>query len=201
VSGLASRLCRPGLVLALAGCRVPHPEAAQETCPPVAAELPPDASANGLAGEYRLHLIAESGGLRGNTADGRLHLQPYPDTLRHSIVPGLPDSSTLYPLFGAADVDLAAVGGVLSGDLASLDPMRPGVVVVEWHGVSGGPPAAGIVLRLGSDANRRDRARFDGGYMALRVRQITPDGFGGDWASGVSRRDAGGHFCAVRVSG
>ena len=51
---------------------------------------------------------------------------------------------------------------------------------------------------MGSQVNRRDEVRFDGGYTALRVGWIDDEGaFGGSWASGVRTVEAEGHFCAV----
>jgi len=173
-----------------------------ENCAPVAAELPSEATAEGLTGEYRLRLVATAGPGAGNTADGLLRLQPYEGALRHSTHPlGIPDSTTYYPLFGSVSIDLAPVGAVTAGDLQSLDPMRPGVAVVERHG--GGPDAgsASITIRLGSEANRRDVLRFDGGYTALRVRRIADRGFAGSWVSGgaAAGEQSQGYFCAVEA--
>jgi hypothetical protein len=41
--------------------------------------------------------------------------------------------------------------------------------------------------------------RFDGGYTALRVRELNPDGFAGNWESGAPMPAARGHFCATRL--
>ncbi len=71
----------------------------------------------------------------------------------------------------------------------------PGVIVIER--VVGGPKS--ILLRLGAEANRRDVQRFDGGYTVLDVRTLSDDSFAGLWRSGVTRNQAEGFFCAVRV--
>jgi hypothetical protein len=107
----------------------------------------------------------------------------------------------VHPFYGAADVDLAAIDGVSVGNTTSLDPMQPGVLVMERRAVPGQSPAPEIVMRLGSDANRRDRQRFDGGYTALHVRQVGPDRLAGSWSSGVTAERAAGYFCAVRKDG
>ncbi len=70
----------------------------------------------------------------------------------------------------------------------------PGVIVIERVG-----EPKRILLRLGSEANRRDLQRFDGGYTVLDVRTLSDNAFGGSWRSGVTRNQAEGYFCAVRV--
>jgi len=131
--------------------------------------------------------------------NGVLRLQPQTGQLRYRVRPGgATDSAVVHPLYGAAEVDLNAVDAVLVGDITSLDPTKPGVLVVERHERSGQAPSAEIMLRLGSDANRRDRQRVDGGYTALRIRQLSPAGFSGTWASGIKSERSAGYFCAVR---
>lgn len=153
----------------------------------MATELPAASSAEGLAGEYQLRLVATSGARKGAATEGKLRLEPQTDARR--------------PLYGSTDVDLAAIDAVLVGNTTSHDPMQPGVLVLERHAAAGQPPLAEITIRLGSDANRRDRQRFDGGYTALRVRQIGPGRLAGSWASGVTAERAGGYFCATKKDG
>ena len=100
------------------------------------------------------------------------------------------------PLFGATDVDVEAVGAVRVGDLSSTDPAAPGVLVIESD-TDQGPS---ILLRFGSDANRRDMVRFDGGFMVLEVRELGDNGFSGTWASGAQGAQTRGHFCSERRS-
>ncbi|KPK65214.1 MAG: hypothetical protein AMS21_05335 [Gemmatimonas sp. SG8_38_2] len=83
------------------------------------------------------------------------------------------------------------VGGPRLGASTSRDPRAPGVLVVEQGGQ--------IVMRLGSEANRRGELRFDGGYFALWVHQFDENGFAGRWTSGTLGAQAKGHFCASRV--
>ena len=165
------------------------------------AELPAGSSATGLAGEYRLRLVATSGAKKGAAAEGSLRLDPQADSLRYrSRLGGGRDSTVLHPLYGAAEVDLARIDAVSVGSTTSLDPMQPGVLVMQRR-TAEGLPQGEMILRLGSDANRRDRLRFDGGYTALRVRQIAPERLAGSWASGVTTERAAGYFCATRVDG
>jgi hypothetical protein len=109
------------------------------------------------------------------------------------------DTTVVYAAFGTTDVDLPAVGAVKVGSTTSRDPTRPGVVVLERRTTTEAGPATQITLRLGSEANRREVTRFDGGYTALYVREISGDRFAGEWASGVGRTQTRGHFCATRV--
>jgi hypothetical protein len=101
-------------------------------------------------------------------------------------------------MYGAAELELAAVDAVQVGSISSTDPRAPGVLVIEQHARAGQPPRADITVRLGSEANRRDRQRVDGGYTALRVQELSPSGFSGTWASGILRERSAGYFCAVR---
>jgi hypothetical protein len=104
---------------------------------------------------------------------------------------GIRDTAASNVLYGNTDVDLDNVGAVRPGDLEALDPRRPGVLVIERKGT--------ITLRLGSDANTRGQARFDGGYTALRVAEASDGRFAGSWASGVKTQRSAGYFCAERM--
>ena len=182
------------------GCRAVASGAAPEDCAPVTSELPAETSGAGIGGEYQLRLVATSGAKVGSRVDGRLRLQPQTGELRYRSRAGA-DSSVVHPMYGAAELDLGAVDAVQVGSISSLDPAEPGVLVIERHERAGRTPRADITLRLGSEANRRDRQRVDGGYTALRVRELSPSGFSGTWASGVLRERSAGYFCAVREDG
>jgi hypothetical protein len=193
-------LTTPFLLLSM--CRSPSGRANPEECAPVATELPPASSAEGLAGEYRLRLVATSGAKKGAATEGALRLDAQTAALLYRARPGgARDSTVLHPLYGAADIDLAVIDAVSVGNTTSLDPMQPGVLVMERHAPPGQPPLAEITIRLGSDANRRDRQRFDGGYTALQVRQVGPGRLAGSWSSGVTAERAAGYFCATRTGG
>jgi hypothetical protein len=90
-------------------------------------------------------------------------------------------------------VNVEGVGAVRVGSLSSEDPESPGVLVIESETGTG----LSILLRLGSDANRRDLVRFDGGYAVLTVVEITEESFNGTWSSGVRGPDSEGFFCAT----
>ena len=168
-------------------------------CAPSTERLPSDATADGLAGEYRVRIVATAGAKTGAAQDARLLLRPVDDSLRRpSTVLGLRDSTTRLPLSGSIELDPAAVGAARTGDLLSLDPLAPGVLVLERHPIRPDAPAE-IMLRLGSDANRRGVVRYDGGYFALTVRRIGAGEFAGTWASGVATGGAEGYFCAERA--
>lgn len=182
------------------GCRSAANGATPEDCAPVSSELPAESSGEGIGGEYQLRLVATSGAKVGSAVDGTLRLQPQAGELRYRSLAGA-DSSVVHPLYGTAELDLRAVDAVQVGSISSGDPAAPGVLVIERHERAGQTPRAEITLRLGSEANRRDRQRVDGGYTALRVRQLKPRGFTGTWASGVLRERSAGYFCAVRKDG
>jgi hypothetical protein len=153
----------------LMGCRQQQAQqqawAEPERCGPVTDELPAGSKLDGLEGGYRLQMAAVAGQNKGATVAGRLQLEPNDTThLFRSRPGGARDTTTRYPYFGTAEIDLAAVDAVRPGDLASLDPDSPGVLLIE------GPNE--VMLRLGSEANRSDLVRFDGGYTVLRVRRI-----------------------------
>jgi hypothetical protein len=127
-----------------------------------------------------------------------IRLRPTEDSLRRPApVLGIRDSLTRLPLRGAAELEASAIGATVPGNPASEDPAAPGVLVLERHSSRAGEPAS-IILRLGSDANRRDAVRFDGGFLALTVRRIDRTGFAGTWTSGGGGKDAEGYFCAAR---
>jgi hypothetical protein len=111
---------------------------------------------------------------------------------------GIRDTTTRYPVAGSADLDPAAIGATRTGDLGSLNPLAPGVLVIERHPPRADAPAE-ILLRLGAEANRRGVVRFDGGYFVLTIRRIADRGFAGSWASGTTGPGAEGYFCAERT--
>jgi hypothetical protein len=192
-------------LLAIAACHSPAPttrpatRSAADTCAAPSSDLPRAVTGARLAGEYRLRLVPTAGPRSGEAVSANLRLAPLADSLR---VPppmlGIQDTTTRYPLAGSTDLDPALVGGVGTGDNGSTDPTAPGVLVIERH--PGADAPASIMLRLGALANRRGLQRFDGGYFALTVRRVDPDGFAGTWSSGTARQAAAGYFCADRTS-
>jgi hypothetical protein len=195
------------LILGLAASCAPQPgkaepkdQAETQDCAQVETELPADVSAAGLAGKYDVRMVAVSGEKSGSSANGRLELVAHDSSMRRLTLPGRnSDTTNTVPVYGKAEIDLSAVGAKHAGDLASLDPTRPGVSVFE----SSSPSASGsrIILRLGSEANRRDVLRFEGAYTVLRVKQISEGGFAGSWESGAPLPEGGGYFCARKSTG
>lgn len=197
---------RPALVLVaalgvggwMAECpgRSPAP-AATVACAPVDGELPAGARADGLAGAFRLTLVATEGPRAWQSASGTLRLEPF--GARPLPVPAA--AGARYPLFGGTDVDLDAVGAVAPGAVERADAARPGVLVMEWSRPDAPAGTREITLRLGADANHGDRVRFDGAFTALTVASLSADGFAGRWRSGGGDHQAAGYFCAERVGG
>jgi hypothetical protein len=189
-------------LIASTGCRSTANVATPEACVPVAGELPAESSMEAASGEYRLRLVATSGSKAGSSVDGTLKLQAHIGELRYRMrMGGSLDSSVVHPLYGTAELNLEAVDAVQVGTIASSDPAAPGVLVIQRGDRTDEAPRAEITLRLGSEANRRNRQRIEGGYTALRVRQVTPTKISGTWASGVVREHSTGYFCAVRKDG
>jgi hypothetical protein len=178
---------RIGALALLAGCGSANAgQSNPQPCAPVEAPSA-EVDAGKLGGEYTVRMVATAGAKRGSTAEGRMELMPHPGG--HSA-----DSSseTTYPLYGTAELDFASVGAVVPGDPASSDSLSPGVLVIERPGR--------VMLRVGSEANRRDVVRFDGAFTALQVTQVTDQGFAGTWRSGLGMETSEGHFCAARAT-
>ncbi len=197
IAGLTNSLI---VLVVVSGCAARGGSEDDAECSPVESRLPAGSTAEGLAGQYRLTLVATRGERSGNTVQGRLWLHEQQSELRSITMPGGgPIPNATMPLYGATDTDLDAVGALRLGDPMSLDPMSPGVAVLEQRG-SEKDAHTEITLRLGSAANRRDVQAFDGGFMALYVRWIEEGRFGGAWASGVIGRESEGYFCAVGIT-
>ena len=183
--------------MVLAGCGGGGEVPPAALCSPQDGPLAADASFDARAGEYRLILVATSGDSAGREVSGSLWLEPNDSVARQFSRPGGdPDPNVTVPLFGWTDIAVQGVSALELGDLLSREPVRPGVLVLEQRFQPTGPPS--ITVRLGSIANNRGIAPFDGGYTALRVGWLDESGgFGGSWASGVRNEQAAGHFCAV----
>ncbi len=157
--------------------------------------LATDGSLEGRVGDYRLTMVEEVDGTPTRRVQGSLVLLTQVESFRQfegsagGSIPGVTS-----PLFGSTDVNVEAVGAVRVGSLSSQDPASPGVLVIESE--TGTSPS--ILLRLGSDANRRDVVRFDGGYAVLTVVEITAESFSGNWSSGARGPGSEGFFCATQ---
>ena len=169
---------RIGAFVLLAGCgNAKAGQSNPQPCAPVAAPSA-EVDAGRLGGQYTVRMVATAGAKRGSTAEGRMEL--------------IASSDTTHPLYGTAELDFASVGAVVPGDPGSSDSLSPGVLVIERPGR--------VMLRVGSEANRRDVVRFDGAFTALQVTQVTDEGFAGTWRSGLGIENSEGHFCADRAT-
>lgn len=201
---LPLRVCAALLPVALAAAGCSARQGGQQVsaagCDAPTGTLAADATMDGRSGEYAVTLVATSGDKSGDRTSGQLRLLEQTDDLREFAPPGVEmDTKVSVPLYGATGLDLDVVGAVAAGDLSSLDPERPGVMVMESRGVRDGAERAMILLRFGSEANRRDVVAFDGAYMVMAVRSMSGGDFAGDWRSGMFGREARGYFCAVRT--
>ncbi len=152
-----------------------------------------------LAGDYSLTLVATSGERSGKIARGTAMLSQNPDQLRRLVgAGGNPMPGVVVPFYGTADIDVTEVGALPLGTATSDDPLQPGVLVIQYS--RDDTTARSLVMRLGSETNRRNAVPFDGGYTVLRVRLVGPDSILGSWASGTVTEVAAGFFCAVRRS-
>ena len=201
---LRLRICAALLPVALvvAGCSAKRggQQATAAGCEASTETLAADATMDGGTGEYAVTLVATRGEKSGDRTSGQLRLLEQTGELREYAAPGVDtDARVSVPLYGATGLDLDVVGAVAAGDLSSLDPERPGVMVMESRGEREGAERTMILLRFGSESNRRDVIAFDGAYMVMGVRAISGEGFAGEWRSGVFGREVRGYFCAVRT--
>lgn len=152
----------------------------------------------------------EPGQAAARSAVGRLVLRssgsPPPDA-----PPGSPLGGPPPAFIGWAQIDLARVGAAAAGSLGEGDSAAPGVGAYlldprEWGGAGPGADSTAepeaeahrVVVRLGAEANRRERVRFDGAHTTLSVGSIDSAGFAGSWMSAGGAEAASGHFCARR---
>jgi hypothetical protein len=166
--------------------RAPSPAAADAPCAAVEGSLPAGARFDGLAGEYRLTLVATRSTRSGSSATGTLRLR------QNDGGAGAPMEGVRYPLYGAAALALDSVGAAAPGEVGSMEAARPGVLAIEQRGT--------LTLRFGADANGSGPPRFDGSHLALFPTTVAADRFTGRWDSGTAERRSGGYFCAVRVA-
>jgi hypothetical protein len=191
------------LVVAALACtpRQPAPaaDAASAACAPASGPLAADVSAVALSGAYRLDLVASRGARAGDSSSADLELVAAADSFQTPPpVAGWRDTTTRLPLIGWTSLQPDAVGATDTGPLDAHDPSAPGVLVIERRTRKADAPRE-ILLRLGAEANRRDRVRFDGGYFVLTVLRVDEQGFAGTWASAAGVSGAGGHFCARKA--
>lgn len=167
-----------------------------DACRPVEGPFVASTPWDSLAGSWRLTLVAGSGSMNGRSVEGALTLQALDSALRRVDRPG-PTIVTV-PIIGASDIALEDVGAVRLGDVRSTDPLQPGVAI--WASL-GPDSSVSAVMRIGQEAIRSNLVKFDGGYTALFLRQVSVNAMRGGWASGVATEAVSGYFCAERVAG
>lgn len=169
-------------ILGACGGSAPAAHLAPAACAPTSATLDADATLGAMSGSYTLTMVGAS-----TRATGSLTLSEQPADMRR-----MQDATT--PLGGTVEIDLASVGAQSVRMLDSVDPAAPGALVLESDGSEGRT----ILVRFGSEANRRDVRAFDGAYAVLSVQAIEEGGFAGSWWSGVRDARSEGYFCAMR---
>lgn len=169
-------------VLGACGGGAPAAHLAPATCAQTSAILEPGATLGGMSGSYTLTMVGAD-----VRTTGSLTLSEQPTDMRR-----MQDAVT--PLGGTVEIDLASVGAQSVRRLDSTDPAAPGALVLESDGSEGRT----VLVRFGSEANRRDVRAFDGAYAVLSVRAIEEGGFAGSWWSGVRDARNEGYFCAMR---
>lgn len=172
--------------------------AAGATCVASTGSLGAGATLRGRQGEYSLTMVGGAQGAEARSTQGGLVLHQQSAEMRvfqgsdGSAIPGVAS-----PLFGTTDIQVQEVGALRIGSLSSGDPAAPGVLVIESQTAQG----PSILVRLGSDANRRDLQLFDGGFTVLELGEINDDGFKGRWTSGAQGSRTSGYFCVERAAG
>lgn len=207
------------LVIVVAGVRYqdhrgPRPDQNRQ-CTEVDDKLRTPDSARVPAGTYSLTVVATGGTRAGHRASGRLQLRPTSAADRSPKWPAErpPEGDTIgTPLYGATDVDFAAVGAPVerlnptayggSDDApptGSTDPLHPGVLALIQNAKGQGLRQTGLVI--GTLANRRVAdgvLSLDGAGIILWVRRFTASGFDGRWWNFGIVANGAGYFCAVR---
>jgi hypothetical protein len=165
-----------------------------DECLPVEGRLTAEVPWDSLPGSWRLTLVATAGPKAGTRVEGTMTLQARDPAVRRMESPG--STVITVPIFGTTDVALEEVGAVRIGNVESADSSQPGLAI--W--VSEVPDrSVSAVLRIGQEALRTDIVRFDGGYTALFLQEVSSSSIRGGWKSAVTPMESSsGHFCAVR---
>jgi hypothetical protein len=204
---LTSRL--PGaatLVATLLGCagaRGPSAGASPPTSSGAVCEPPPTAgrlgvTLAGLAGPYRLRLVATDGARAGAVAEGPLRLTPLDTAWDASGDRGRgPLVERRSPVAGWLELDLRQVGATTEG---AVD-RRLGFVARERRVTPGdSAPFTDVRLTLQGAGVPPGVIVQDGFWTTLRVTERGTAGFRGWWESAPrSNQAAAGYFCADRA--
>jgi hypothetical protein len=192
--GIAAIAACLAAALACAGNSRPGKAASGDGCLPVEGRLAADVPWDSLPGSWRLTLVATAGPKAGTRVEGTMTLQARDPAVRRMESPGT--TAITVPIFGTTDIALEDVGAVRIGNVQSADSAQPGLAI--WVSTAA-DTAVSAVLRIGQEALRTDIVRFDGGYTALFLRQVSATSIRGGWTSAVTPMESSsGHFCAVR---
>ena len=184
--------------LAAAACHH-RPQSSLESCEQPAAQPAASIDLAQLNGTFDVVFVASAGPKSGDKARGRLVLRAQD---RGLVALPSADSTIVVtqPTIGQLDLAVADIGAAQLGDPMSDSAMTPGVglYVTQLHDGT----VTGVVARVGSASNLRDRQLFDGGYFTLRISRVSRDGIWGTWSSsagtGMMTAEPSGHFCASR---
>jgi hypothetical protein len=199
------------VVIPVASC-APRPEApiSMSACRPTNEALSLDEKLDGMAGIYRLTLVATFGPQQGKQAGGALELWRS-DTSDRSSDPRFrtirpTNSNEFMPFVGSADLDFKSVGAAVrstgGSDPSSRDPMYPGMMVTDDRRFDSDTQRRFREVTIHVSDNRRDNVVVTSVLPAtsLLVRRIGKDGLFGAWGSGSFDDTAGGYWCAYRLN-
>ena len=176
----------------ITGCG--NPQALAARCDPAGRPVAPAVSVDALAGDYAIHFIATAGTRAGDTVSAILELRDQDPELTE-----MPDGS-VQTAVGDMNLPRGRLGVADTGDPLSTSDRAPGVGVY----LDGDRAAASVVARVGSHANARGPASFDGAWFTLFFEKVDAFGIAGSWRSGASPAfppvpEARGRFCADRL--
>jgi hypothetical protein len=151
-------------------------------------------------GSFRLTLVATSGRKIGGIAQGGMDLRPTSSSDRSPQTGELAKDQNIadVPLYGWATADWRLIDAPVGDERArSRDPVFPGVLATfaSWkEGYSARTP----VLLISTASNRRNgELMLDGGGIGLWVRQLSEEGFAGEWSGWGIAMSGSGYFCAT----
>ncbi len=179
-------------LVSLTGCG--NPQALAARCDPAGMPVAPAVSVDDISGDYAIHFIATAGTRSGDTVSAILELRDQDPDLTE-----MPDGS-VQTAVGDMDLPRNRLGVADTGDPLSTSDSAPGVGVY----LEGDPASPSVVARVGSHANARGPASFDGAWFTLFFEKADANGIAGSWRSGMSPAfppvsEARGRFCADRL--
>ena len=180
------------LSVPVSGCG--NPQALAARCDPAGMPVAPAVSTEVLSGDYSIHFIATAGTRIGDTVSAVLELHDQDPDLT-----AMGDGS-IQAAVGDMDFPRGRLGVADTGDPLSTSDSAPGVGVY----LDGDQAAPHVFARVGSRANARGPASFDGAWFTLFFEKADAYGIAGSWRSGMSPAfppvsEARGRFCADRL--